>query len=43
MLPPQFYENPVKIKGNQFCVFPIHVDGKEIKFILSIDSEFAVE
>ncbi len=43
MLPPEFYENPVTIKGNQFCVFPIHVDGKEVKFVLSIDSELEVK
>ena len=43
MLPPVFYENAVSITGNQFCVFPIHVDGKEIKFVLSIDSELDVK
>ncbi|MBO5241222.1 MAG: chemotaxis protein CheX [Lachnospiraceae bacterium] len=43
MLPPVFYENPVSITGNQFCVFPIHVGGKEIKFILSIDADIDVK
>lgn len=43
MLPPVFYENPVSITGNQFCVFPIHVNGKEIKFVLSIDSDMEVK
>ena len=43
MLPPVFYENPVTIRGKQFCVFPIHVDGKEIKFILSIDSDIDIK
>ena len=43
MLPPVFYENPTVITGNQFCVFPIHVDGKEIKFILSIDADIDVK
>lgn len=43
MLPPVFYENAVTITGNQFCVFPIHVDGKEIKFVLSIDADVEVK
>lgn len=43
MLPPVFYENSTAITGNQFCVFPIHVDGKEIKFILSIDADIDVK
>ena len=43
MLPPVFYENPVTISGNQFCVFPIHVDGKEIKFVLAIDTDIEVK
>ncbi len=43
MLPPVFYENPVTITGKQFCVFPIHVCGKEIKFILSIDADIDVK
>ncbi len=43
MLPPVFFENPVSITGNQFCVFPIHVDGKEIKFVLSIDADMNVK
>ncbi len=43
MLPPVFYDNAVEIKGNQFCVFPIHVGGKEIQFILSIDSEIEIK
>ncbi len=43
MLPPVFYENPVTITGDQFCVFPIHLNGKEIKFVLSIDSDMDVK
>jgi len=42
MLPPVFYDNASAVKGNQFCVFPIHVDGKNIKFILAIDSEIEI-
>jgi hypothetical protein len=42
MLPPAFYDKPVKLSGNQFCVFPIHVGGQQIQFVLSIDSELSV-
>ena len=37
MLPPDFYEEPVHIKGNQFCVFPISIGDDVVNFILSID------
>ena len=43
MLPPSFYENPTTIKGRQFCVFPITIQGKVVHFILSIDSEFSID
>lgn len=42
MLPPEFFDKGVTISGNQFCVFPIIIDGKEVSFILSVDSEFSV-
>ena len=42
MLPPAFYEKASRITGNQFCVFPIHVEEQEIFFILAIDSIISV-
>ena len=42
MLPPAFYEKASRITGNQFCVFPIHVEEQEIFFILAIDSTISV-
>lgn len=42
MQPPSFYDRPICLTGNQFCVFPIHVDEKELNFILSIDSDITV-
>ena len=42
MLPPEFYDHDVVIKGEQFCVFPIVLDGKEVQFVVSVDSEFSV-
>lgn len=42
MLPPEFYENEVTMRGKQFCVFPIIIGGKYIHFVLSIDSEFSI-
>ena len=43
MQPPTFYENPVTIKGNEFCVFPMIIDGAELNYIVSIDSDFLAE
>ena len=42
MLPPEFYDHPVTISGNQFCVFPITIGYNVINFILSIDSELKI-
>ncbi len=42
MLPPEFYDYPVTISGNQFCVFPITIGYNVINFILSIDSELKI-
>lgn len=42
MLPPEFYENPVKITGRQFCVFPIFIKGKLVHYILAVDTEITV-
>ena len=42
MLPPVFYDKVGRITGNQFCVFPIHVEEQEIFFILAIDSTISV-
>ncbi len=43
MLPPEFFENGGELSGEQFCVMPIHVKGKEIKFIISFDKDIAVK
>lgn len=42
MLPPEFYENPVVIKGKQFCVFPIAIGDAVVNFVLSVDSDISV-
>lgn len=42
MLPPDFYENEVTVRGEKFCVFPIIINGKNIHLIVSIDSEFSI-
>ena len=43
MLPPSFYEEPVKISGNKFCVFPMVVNDQNVNFIVAIDEELNVE
>lgn len=43
MVPPEFYDAPVSICGNQFCVFPITINGQVIYFILSVDSEISIK
>ena len=43
MVPPAFYDHPVVLKGRQFCVFPITIDEDHINFILSVDSDIAIE
>ena len=42
MLPPDFYDHEVTIKGDQLCIFPIIIDGKTVRFILSIDSDISI-
>lgn len=42
MVPPEFYENPVTLKGNQFCVFPIAMGADVVNFILSVDSDISI-
>lgn len=42
MIPPEFYENPVVIKGNQFCVFPITIGDNVVNFVLSVDSDISI-
>lgn len=42
MVPPEFYENPVTLKGNQFCVFPIAMGEDVVNFILSVDSDISI-
>jgi len=42
MLPPEFYDNSVKVKGSQFCVFPITIGKKNVNFILAVDSDVTV-
>ncbi len=43
MVPPEFYENPITIKGNQFCVFPIAMGEDVVNFILSVDSDISIK
>lgn len=43
MRPPSFYDSPVTIKGEKLCVVPVKVDGRDIQFIMSIDSKYEVE
>lgn len=43
MCPPDFYDRPVKIKGDYFCVLPVIVFDKEVEFVVSIDSEIKVD
>lgn len=43
MLPPDFYENPIMLEGDGFCVVPIVSAGRRIYFIMAIDSEFNVK
>lgn len=42
MLPPEFYENPVVIKGTRFCVFPVTIKDAVVNFVLSVDSDLSV-
>ncbi len=42
MLPPEFYERPVKITGRQFCVFPIIINENIIHYILAVDTHITV-
>jgi hypothetical protein len=43
MLPPEFYEKPVLLKGNQFCVFPMIIGEDIVNFILSVDSDITIQ
>ncbi|MBR1692524.1 MAG: chemotaxis protein CheX [Lachnospiraceae bacterium] len=43
MLPPEFFDHEVTLKGEQFCVFPIVIDDKSVDFVLSIDSDFSID
>ncbi|MBR4759775.1 MAG: chemotaxis protein CheX [Lachnospiraceae bacterium] len=43
MLPPQYYENPCRIRGNQYIIFPIHIKEQVLNFVLAIDSQVEVE
>lgn len=42
MCPPEFYDSRVNIKGDGFYVVPIITQGKQIYFIMSIDSQFKI-
>lgn len=42
MVPPEFYENPVTLKGDQFCVFPITIGEAVVNFVLSVDSDIVI-
>ena len=43
MVPPEFYEKPVVIRGNQFCVFPIIIGENIVNFVLSIDTDISID
>lgn len=43
MLPPEFYDAPVTVKGSQFCVFPVIIKEQTVNFILAINSDITVE
>lgn len=43
MVPPEFYDHPVVLKGRQFCVFPISIGDDHINFILSVDSDISID
>lgn len=42
MVPPEFYENPVVIKGSQFCVFPMTIGDSFVNFVLSVDTDISI-
>ncbi len=42
MVPPEFHEEPVVIRGNQFCVFPIIIGCDVVNFVLSIDADISI-
>lgn len=42
MVPPEFYENPVVLKGKQFCVFPVTTKDSVVNFILSVDADISI-
>ncbi|MBE5870850.1 MAG: chemotaxis protein CheX [Lachnospiraceae bacterium] len=43
MLPPEFYDQPVTIKGEKICVFPVTIKEQTINFILAVDSDITIE
>lgn len=43
MVPPEFYENTVVLRGNQFCVFPMIIGDDVVNFILSVDSDITIQ
>ena len=43
MLPPDYYDHPVVIKGKQFCVFPMTIGENEFDMILSVGSDLTAE
>lgn len=42
MIPPQYYDKPVKITGEQICVFPVVIGDEPINFILSANSDITI-
>ncbi|MDR2888494.1 MAG: chemotaxis protein CheX [Lachnospiraceae bacterium] len=43
MIPPAFYDHPVKISGKRLCVFPIFIKNDRLDFIVSIDDKLNVD
>lgn len=42
MAPPEYFDSPVKLSGEQICVFPVVIGAEPINFILSVDSSIQV-
>ena len=43
MLPPEYYDSKVKIKGNQFLVLPVVSGDSQVALVVSVDNELTVD
>lgn len=43
MVPPEFFDHCVTIKGSKICVFPVTISNQTVNYILAVDSDITIE